>query len=95
MTKKFTLEITIEDKDDEAAVRRLIGADNAYLALSDIAEDVFRPARKHGYHDEDIQKYFREDSPHADAVHAVVSALTKLFYDALEERGINLTRDLV
>ena len=82
---KLEMEFDGEDGFDRQALIRTIKADGAYAALHDVAQEVFRPHRKHGYSDE-IQKLLDENESSYD----VVEILEKLFYEILENYGINL-----
>jgi len=83
--KKVILEFIIGDKYDEQAAKRAQNADAAYGALWTIGQEVFRPARKHGYSDSRIQELLTEGS----AVE-LVSLLEQKFYEILENTGVNL-----
>ena len=70
-------------------------ANSMHAALWDMAQEIFRPARKHGYNNQDIQATLN----HADTVTTsegygagteLVSQLEKMFYEILEEHKIDL-----
>lgn len=54
--KKFTLEITIVDPEDEREMRRTLNATNAYQALLEIS-NVLRLDDKHGQPVKDVDAY--------------------------------------
>jgi hypothetical protein len=78
---KAILEYTLpEDKEDfERATKAL----DMELALWDIANEVFRPARKHGYPDPELSRLAENNEE-------LIGLLEQKFYAILEERGIKL-----
>lgn len=85
MGKKVTIEFDIQDQHDDICVRRALNADEAYFALSDIRNEIFRPARKHGYSDREIEAIFDEEK-HGH----LIAMLEKKFHEILLEHGITL-----
>lgn len=83
--KKVTIEYQVENKDDEQAIKRAVSVDSVYCALWDIGQEVFRPARKHGYSDPLIAALFDEEK-HGD----LVGALEKKFYEILSGHEISV-----
>jgi hypothetical protein len=97
---KATLSFTLPEEHDEfeAAVK----ASDYKLALWEIAQEIFRPARKHGYQDGRIQQVLDK----ADEVNVLadasgteyeigagselVSMLEQKFYEVLRKRNIEL-----
>lgn len=81
-----------EREEFETAVK----AGDYKLALWDIAQEVFRPARKHGYSDGKIQKLLLDIDHNADVSSEygkgtdLVGLLEEKFYEILRERGIEL-----
>lgn len=69
-----------EDKEDfERATKAL----DMELALWDIANDIFRPARKYGYDDEELNNLAKGNEQ-------LIGLLEQKFYAILEERGVSL-----
>lgn len=92
---KATLTFNLSEPDEQQAHRRAVNSLNAYLALHEIGEHIFRPARKHGYADQGIQQYLdHENRQLADACEDIINRLEKSFYAILEEYDVNLTRDI-
>lgn len=63
------------------------------FALQDIANEVFRPARKHGYGDSEIQsciETINKKLDDTDYVERLVALLEQKFYDILNERNLNI-----
>jgi hypothetical protein len=86
------MRITIEttDGDDEAKLRRMFNADNAYRALSEIREEVFRPHRKHGYPDSGVQELLNKADEADGTGSKLISALEDRFFEILRECGVDL-----
>lgn len=92
---KAILEFNLEEPYEEQAHRRAVKSLDAYLAIYDIAQEIFRPHRKHGYSDESINKYLNHDNEAIrEAVYDVIHLLEKDFYNILSARDINLDRDI-
>lgn len=97
---KATLTFNLPEERDEFDTA--VNADNYRLALFEISQQVFRPARKHGYSDIRIQTLIDKldtvkvpamDGYTEDEVGGgteLISALEKLFYEILQEVGIEL-----
>lgn len=91
---KATLEFNLPEEQEkfETAVKAL----DYRIALWDIAQEIFRPARKHGYADERVQKLLQtidecvstgmEDGQGTD----LIGLLEEKFYEILRERNIEL-----
>lgn len=84
--KTLTMEFGY-DQHGEAHLRRVLGANAAYAALWDIGQEVFRPAREHGYSDQEIQGQLDKAG---DAGLKLVSLLEKKFYEILEEHRVSM-----
>lgn len=87
MKAKLTFDLT--DSDQAAEFRRAINGNGAYAALWDIAQEIFRPARKHGYQEQELRDLM-EATPKAEDL---VAALEAKFYRILEEQGVDLSKD--
>jgi len=77
--------------EERSSLLRTIKATDCYIAFFEIANEVFRPSRKHGYSDIELQKineYLEGD--HAEVVGDVIGLLEKKFFNILEHYGINL-----
>ena len=84
--KKISIEWT-EDENGyfpQEDVDMHLQASAMRLALWDIAQNIFRPARKHGYSDPKLEALLTDQS--AD----LVGLLEEKFYEILAERGIDL-----
>ena len=99
---KATLTFDMDDHDSMQSFKRSVKSLDAFIALHDIAMEVFRPARKHGYSDPNIQKALDNCGEEVDENgfssyghgEELISLLETKFYDILNERGINLDEDL-
>lgn len=81
------LEFDLSDPDQRSEFNRVLKADKSVSALWEIGQRVFRPARKHGYSDLHIMEAFAQCGEGAEVL---VGRLESLFYEVLEEHGINL-----
>jgi len=85
---KAILKFDFDNPDERSEFEKATKANDAYCALWDIANDIFRPARKHGYNDPALNAFLNGES--AEQVVDAISLLEKKFYEILEERGIKL-----
>lgn len=74
---------------DKHDIERTLKASDMCAALFQISQEVFRPIRKHGYSDREIQDLTLRDP---ELARDLVGALEHLFYEILEDRGIDLER---
>ena len=70
-----------EDREFEKAQK----AENFSLAINDISDEIFRPARKHGYYDEIINELMKKMG---DDAYTLIGLLEKKFISVLEEHEI-------
>jgi len=86
------VKITCEDEDDEVVLRKMLSARSAFGALSDIADELFRPIDRHGYSDHRLSCFFEVKVPEAeiDQRAELVRALKTKFYEILDENNIVL-----
>lgn len=78
-----TITVKFDDKDEFESWQK---GPAALSALWDVSQEVFRPARKHGYSDPEINKLV-QDNEHAEEL---VGKLEELFCKILRERGVEL-----
>lgn len=69
-----------EDQEDFIRATKALDME---LALWDIANEVFRPARKHGYADQELNTLAENNTE-------LIGLLEQKFYAILEEKGISL-----
>ncbi len=69
-----------EDQEDFTRATKALDME---LALWDIANEVFRPARKHGYADQELNALAENNTE-------LIGLLEQKFYAILEEKGISL-----
>lgn len=81
---KAILEFDLDDIDDKNEFKRAANATNTYIALTEIANQIFRPARKHGYQDEKIANLIDENSEE------LIGELETKFYEILECCNVDL-----
>lgn len=84
--KKAILIFDLEDHYNREDFQRAVKANDYAFALEDIVNEIFRPARKYGYSDQELQVLF-EKNPDAEEI---ISILEKKFWSILEDRKIEL-----
>jgi len=93
-TSFFNVRFKIDNTDEKKSAIRMLKADDAYEALWEIAQEIFRPHRKHGYPDGKLQEIIENDYNDEDeGVLEAISILEEKFYDILEENGINFEKE--
>jgi len=98
---KLDFDLGDYENDDRGAFLRAAKADRAFSALWEIAQNVFRPARKHGYSNPELNQmiddcgdyYNKEYGCECGRGAEVISQLEDMFYRILEEEGVNLDED--
>lgn len=97
---KATLEFSLPEEQEE--FETATKAADYKLALWDVAQEIFRPARKHGYSDAAVQKVLDKADEEIvvtdvggfkyeiGAGSELISILEQKFYEILRERGIEL-----
>lgn len=81
---KAILEFHLPEEENE--FQAAIQGQDCRMALWDIAQEIFRPARKHGYSDQRIQELIDKNEKAVE----LIGLLETRFYVMLEERGINI-----
>ena len=94
---KAALTFNLDDPDDRKNFRKASNADQAYNTLWEISQEIFRPARKHGYNDAELNKLIEDSGTYQDKEYGelgrgeeIISRLEKMFYEKLEENGVSL-----
>lgn len=85
---KATLEFDLSEEKESFDLA--VKASNMHSALWEIRQRVFRPARKHGYDDERMQKIL-SDMTYEQALkaHELIAVLEEIFNEILEEQDLN------
>ena len=86
---KAKLEFDLDDFSDRKAHKRCVNATEAYIALQKIADEIFRPNRKHGY-ETDIENLFSILGDRKYLAEEIVYKLEEKFYNIIEELGLDL-----
>ena len=73
--------------EDKELLDNALMAENYKAAFFEIWQEVFRPARKHGYRGRDKIENLLDGFPHGVEL---IGELEKMFLEILEDRGINL-----
>lgn len=81
---KSTLEFNLPEEREEFQLA--LKGSSMSIALSEIANEIFRPARKHGFPDKELNDLV-EKNP--DAVE-IIGMLETKFYEILEENDITI-----
>jgi hypothetical protein len=84
--QNLTISFDVSTPEGKEEAERALRAEDVYAALDNIVNEVFRPARKHGYIEADLQKLLDEN----EAVHTVIGRLEEKFFDILREYNITL-----
>lgn len=79
---KVTFEFSLPEDQEEFNIASKYS--DYYCALWDIANELFRPARKHGY------TGHRSDLLNSDESSKVIKELENRFYQILDSKGIDL-----
>lgn len=83
---KGILEFDLSEPFEREAHMRAVKADSAYRCLWDIENEIFRPASKHGYKDEEIQSLLEKTGVDGEFL---ISLLKQKFLQILEENGVS------
>lgn len=75
-----------EQHEFEAAV----SAGRMKSVLWDISQEIFRPARKHGYSDHRMKKFTDENGELKDDVADVIGVLEEMFYEFVREHNVEI-----
>jgi hypothetical protein len=87
---KAILEFNLDDNDDEESHRLALKAGKLYSALWDIRQNVFRPARKHGYANDGVNILLRTMSEsEREKAMALVGELERMFSEILDGHGLS------
>ena len=84
--QNLTISFDVSTPEGKESAERALQADTLYAALGDIANEVFRPARKHGYSEADLQKLLDEN----EVVSTVIGRLEEKFFEILREYNVTL-----
>jgi len=91
--KEGILKFDISDIDGELAFKRAVKVDDYCAALLDVANEVFRPHRKHGYSSKKLQDIINISyDDDKNLVLDMISLLEDMFYEIMEENDINLDK---
>lgn len=76
--------------EDEDLFKDATNATAMKLALWDISEKIFRPARKHGYPGNQMSKFLDADGQLKPEFVEVIGILEDLFYGIIDKHEVNL-----
>jgi hypothetical protein len=83
---KATLTFNLGEEEEKAAFTRAANAEKAYVSLWQISQEVFRPARKHGYMGNDRLNELLKNEDVCEASRLMET----MFFGILEENNITL-----
>ena len=90
---KGKLEFDLDDLEDRKAFIRASKADDLSRVLYEIGQQVFRPARKHGYQDNSINDIINKfnDVPQDEenTATALIGMLEEKFYEIIKEYDVS------
>lgn len=84
--KTVTINFEIDNDFDVQECLQALSHQKAFTALDEVTQQIFRPARKHGYSDRKIQELLEKCG---DDGYELVSKLEELYRDILEENEIS------
>ena len=87
---KTTLTFTAESNteyDDLRKIKAVLKVNNYQIALMDIANNIFRPIRKHGYENKVINELCNNCGVSSVVL---IGALEEMFYEILNENGLDM-----
>jgi hypothetical protein len=84
---KASLSFNLNDPDDVEQFRRAVNANAAHIALWEISQQVFRPARKHGYADALLRTLFDKNPDYAAEL---IGLLETRFYEIVNQAGLDI-----
>lgn len=94
--KRLLKEFADLDAEDRAEIVLMLKAGDLISCLSDIANDIFRPARKHGYPDKEIEEmiekcgYSNEENEFERSSYGceLISLLETKFFDICKQNDV-------
>jgi hypothetical protein len=85
---KATLNFDLEDPQDKIELERALKAIDAFLVLREIQQQIFRPARKHGY----SNKTLRDLVEGNDKAVELIGLLEDRFIELLQEYELDIDK---
>ena len=82
-----TLRFNLNDEDDRYNYKIHQQAQGLHRALGDIGNEIFRPARKHGYGDPVLAELFQKNE---EILSEFIGLLETRYYEILTEEGVHL-----
>lgn len=87
---KTYLSFNDQSEDDREKLKTMMKATNMSIALWDIANEVLRPHRKHGYNNNTKLNELLQSEKHGEAVTEAIGLIEEMFYETLKEYNIDL-----
>jgi hypothetical protein len=89
---KATLEFDLDNPDDVYKYQSSTLSEKMRLALFDVGNEIFRPARKHGYTDQKIRELIDACGVNSEGCsngEELISALEGLFFKIMNSNGLS------
>ena len=83
MEKKIILTMTDEDNDSD--MLRYLNGPKYAIALWEISQEIFRPARKHGYSDRQVNEYLDGND-----TYLAIGRLEEMFFEILAKHNLEI-----
>ncbi len=86
------LKFNLNDPDDRDSFKQATKANNMALALWEMRQQIFRPARKHGYPDSRLADFFNPETVSEAEINAridLVGELERLFGEILTDNEVH------
>ena len=80
---KHIIEFNLPEEKEELDLA--MSGSSFYIAVGRVGNEIFRPARKHGYNDQELQALVNKIGP--DAIE-LIGLLEDKFYEILEEENV-------
>jgi hypothetical protein len=94
--KKAIIELDPDDYDDKALLLDYLKSSDKGIAIFDIAQDIFRPHRKHGYNSQKLNTLIGNCGEYKDADgfdisngEELIGELEDMFYEVLEKYEVS------
>ena len=86
--QKAWIKFNLEESEGRNELKRALKADDAFQALNEIWEQVFRPSFKHGFHKKELQKLAVNLEEDADG-NDVIDYLADIYHKIIADYGVN------
>lgn len=74
--------------EDQEEFNAAVSAGSMKILLWEISQEIFRPARKHGYADYRMKKFVDENGELKDEIAEVIGVLEEMFYERVRDNNV-------